>query len=342
MVAFQDIQDTLKRIEDNIDEPLDIPALATAAHLSPYYFQRLFTRLVGWPVAEYQKQRRLARALDMLLNSDKRILDIALEVGFTSHEIFTRTFKAAFNTTPEETRRTLNMTSGYSVVLMPDITMRYTLVDENVPLVAEGIVLEISRRVYNEERLFGGFRVNCQYGAPNNLNPGVTWNYVRESSWRTIPYLHPQGCHVGIPRPRTDGQKGFSYLAGAQVSQRDDIFEQSCSWPGFPDLPDYLEHGYAAVPPGEYLVCTFTAEDFEALVVDGIEKAQRYFYGTFIKEHGIQIDGRAIEIYDERSQRWHPHYRPQDDTPHFAPCEPKLSQWEGPEMELQIKIKVNS
>ncbi|HML48049.1 MAG TPA: hypothetical protein PKE04_15010 [Clostridia bacterium] len=34
-------------MEARLEEPLDIQALAAEAHLSPYYFQRLFSRLVG-------------------------------------------------------------------------------------------------------------------------------------------------------------------------------------------------------------------------------------------------------------------------------------------------------
>jgi len=338
MVAFQEIQDTINRIEDDIAQPIDIQQLSGAAHLSTYYFQRLFTRLVGRPVAEYQKQRRLARALGILTETDQRILDIALDLGFTNHDTFTRAFKAAFGLTPNEARKFDRKMSGYTYVHVPDVTMRYTLVDENVPLVAQGVVLEISRRVYAEERLFAGVRVNCAFGATNSQNPGVAWNYWDEFSWRAIPHLHPRGCHAGKTDARTDGQEGFSYLAGAQVTQRDETFGQSRNWPGLPALPDHLDYGYMSFPPGEYLICTFTAENFGELVEDGFNKAHHYLHGTFIKEHGIKIDGSTIDVYDKRSLHWHP-YCPQDDLPHIAPREPILSQWEGPEMELQVKIK---
>ena len=339
MAAYQEIQNTLQYIETHLGEPLEIQVLADEAHLSVYYFQRLFSKLVGRPIAEYQKQRRLARALELLRQSDDTILDIALELGFGSHETFTRAFKAAFHMTPDEARRHERKLSGYTPVLMPDVTMAYTLVEENMPLVADGLILEISRRVYDSDRLFAGFRVNCTFGVPNSLNPGVVWNYLDDKSWRTLPYLHAQGCHMGIPGPRTDGQEGFSYFAGAQVTQFDDAFLNTRDWPGFDNLPDYLEHAIATIPAGEYLVCTYTTEDFSALVVDGMAKVHKYFTGTFIPNHGIQIDSPTIEIYDERSLRWHPSYRPREDVPHFAPCEPKLSQWEGPEMEFQIKVK---
>ncbi len=339
MAAYQEIQDTLKQLEEHLGEPLEIRALADRAHLSVYYFQRLFTRLVGRPIAEYQKQRRLARSLELLRNGEERILDIALQLGFGSHETFSRSFKTAFDMTPEEARRHERKLSGFTTVLMPDVTMAYRVVEEDMPLVADGLVLEVSRRVYPEARLFAGFRVNCASGVPNSLNPGVVWNYLDDKRWRTLPCLHPRGCHAGIPGPRTDGKKGYSYFAGAQVTRCDGAFTGTRDWPGFGNLPDYLEPACVGVPPGEYLVCTFTAEDFTALVIDGFDKAYRYFLGAFVSKHKLRIDGPTIDVYDERSLRWHPSYRPQEDVPHLEPREPRLSQWEGPEMELQLKLK---
>lgn len=53
---------------------------------------------------EYIKLRRVAKASEALLDKNKRILDIALDLGFSSHEIFTRTFKSTYGLTPEEYR----------------------------------------------------------------------------------------------------------------------------------------------------------------------------------------------------------------------------------------------
>ena len=337
MVAYKEIQNTLQYIEEHIVEPLDIKALAAKAHLSPYYFQRLFTRLVGRPIAEYQKQRRLALTIKPLKTTDARIVDIALQFGFGNHETYTRAFKAAFNVTPDEYRKDGYPWPGNKLtpVLMPDVTMAYTLINEGVPLVSEGIVLEFSRRIY-ENRIYAGFSVNCTHGAPNNMNPGVSWDYFVRRKETSLPHLHTQGHNAGISSGNSDG---FTYMAGSLVSKREPAFTQTRDWPGFDALPEYLTPDYCCLPAGEYLVCTFTAENFEQLVEDALQKACNYMWGTFIPKHKLPVGGSFIELYDERSLRWHP-VNPVcmgQDT-HFAPREPKLSQWEGPEMEIQIRL----
>lgn len=339
MIAYEEIQDTLVRMEACLDEPLDIQALSALAHLSPYYFQRLFTRLVGRPIAEYQKQRRLARSIDELLRGDERIIDIALRLGFQTPETFSRAFREAFGMSPAEFRKSGRKPSGFTPVLMPDVTMAYRLVEEGMPLVADGVVLEITRRHYADERLYAGFQVDCPGGAPNGLNPGVAWNYLDDKLMHSMPHLHPQGDHAGISQPI---EKGFRYLAGCQVTQSDPSFLQSRNWPGFGALPSYLEAGWITIPSGEYLVCTFTAEDFSQLVVEAMDKVVGYFFGTFITKNALRVEGTMIEVYDERSLRWHPFYRLENDVPHLIAREPRLSQWEGPEMEIQIRIQTDA
>ena len=60
MHAWEQIQETIDFIEDHLTEEIEIEKLAGMAALSPFYFQRLFSRLVKKPVAEYIRLRRMA------------------------------------------------------------------------------------------------------------------------------------------------------------------------------------------------------------------------------------------------------------------------------------------
>lgn len=104
MHAWEAIQKTIDYIEEHITEEFNIETLADIAGLSPFYFQRLFNRLVKRPVGEYTKLRRLAQSANALKGKSTRILDIAVNYGFSSHANFTRAFKETYGITPDEYR----------------------------------------------------------------------------------------------------------------------------------------------------------------------------------------------------------------------------------------------
>jgi AraC-like DNA-binding protein len=79
--------------------------MARAAGWSRRQFHRLALRLTGETPVAHQRRLRLDRAGMLLLRSGSTILAIALEVGFESHETFTRAFRRRFGVTPSTFRR---------------------------------------------------------------------------------------------------------------------------------------------------------------------------------------------------------------------------------------------
>lgn len=96
---------TLEYIEAHIDTNLDLSLLAAKSALSKYHFHRIFKALLGEQPLKYVARRRLTRAAHDLLNTDRRIIDIAFDLGFGSHESFIRAFKKRFLLTPSQFRR---------------------------------------------------------------------------------------------------------------------------------------------------------------------------------------------------------------------------------------------
>jgi len=95
----------LEYIEAHLDTNLDLAMLAAKCALSKYHFHRIFKALLGEQPIKYVEGRRLARAAHELLNTDRRIVDIAFDFGFGSHESFTRAFKKRFLFTPSKFRK---------------------------------------------------------------------------------------------------------------------------------------------------------------------------------------------------------------------------------------------
>jgi AraC-like DNA-binding protein len=94
----------LLRAKDLVDsryrEPLDVPALARAAHLSVAHFSREFRRAFGETPHQYLLTRRLERAAALLRNTDRTVADICLAVGLRSVGSFTTSFGRTFGVSP--------------------------------------------------------------------------------------------------------------------------------------------------------------------------------------------------------------------------------------------------
>ena len=83
----------LLRAKDLVDaryrEPLDVPALARAAHLSRAHFSREFRRAFGESPHQYLLTRRLERAAALLRSTDRTVAEICVAVGLRSVGSFT-------------------------------------------------------------------------------------------------------------------------------------------------------------------------------------------------------------------------------------------------------------
>jgi AraC-like DNA-binding protein len=105
----QKIRDSLDYIENNLNQKIQLEDLSKIAFLSKYHYHRLFHKAVGEPVKKYIRKRRMARAAAELIQTDARILDIAIKFQFGSQEAFTRAFKGIYRISPGAYRKQLNI-----------------------------------------------------------------------------------------------------------------------------------------------------------------------------------------------------------------------------------------
>src|SRR5687767_4760915 len=95
----------LRRGLNPADGPRGVNAMARKACFSRRQFHRLTLDVIGETPAAHQRRVRLDRAAWLLLTTQATVLDIALETGWESHEVFTRAFRAQFGTTPSAFRK---------------------------------------------------------------------------------------------------------------------------------------------------------------------------------------------------------------------------------------------
>ena len=88
----------------HVEEIVRLEDLASLTNLSTFHVIRVFKRDVGLSPHEYQTNLRLTRAKGLLARGEK-IMDVALDVGYSDQAHFTRTFKRYTKTTPGRFQR---------------------------------------------------------------------------------------------------------------------------------------------------------------------------------------------------------------------------------------------
>jgi AraC family transcriptional regulator len=87
-------------IEESLDRDLSIAALAEVVGMSHHYFADLFHQTTGFTPHQYVSHRRVARAQQLLLDTEVTLADVAYRCGFTSQSQFTTLFRRFAGVTP--------------------------------------------------------------------------------------------------------------------------------------------------------------------------------------------------------------------------------------------------
>jgi AraC-like DNA-binding protein len=98
----------LRRARDLMDReyarPLDVPAMARAALMSPAHFSRQFRAAYGETPYGYLMTRRIERAKALLRRGDRTVTEVCLEVGCTSLGSFSARFTEVVGESPSAYR----------------------------------------------------------------------------------------------------------------------------------------------------------------------------------------------------------------------------------------------
>lgn len=99
------IERVLDHIHANLDMPLSVEEIAAHSCWSRWQLQRVFASATGLNVAQYIRELRLSKAAQMLLDTNRRQLDIALACGMDSEISFSRSFRQMFGCSPGSYRK---------------------------------------------------------------------------------------------------------------------------------------------------------------------------------------------------------------------------------------------
>lgn len=109
-------------IEDHLDSIIDYTEIDRIAICSSGLFGRAFALIVGFPLSEYIRLRRLSEAGQALLSGNDRIIDVALRYGYESPDAFTTAFKKWHGIAPSKARLLAHHMKYY-----PKLSLNFTI-----------------------------------------------------------------------------------------------------------------------------------------------------------------------------------------------------------------------
>ncbi len=95
----------LQFMSERLHEEFDLCRLAQEVGMSEFHFSRLFKKATGLSPSQHFIKQRVARAQQLLLESDMSIIEIGMAVGYSSPSHFAQIFRRGTGMTPREYRR---------------------------------------------------------------------------------------------------------------------------------------------------------------------------------------------------------------------------------------------
>lgn len=114
--ASRKIYSIANYIHNHYSEELTLDFLSKKFYISPYYLSHQFKKVTGYTLTQYIQMTRIKNVQYMLLNTNKKISQLAEECGFTSFSQFNRIFKKYCSQSPSEYRKGTKNTSLQTIL----------------------------------------------------------------------------------------------------------------------------------------------------------------------------------------------------------------------------------
>ena len=101
----------LRKAEDyvaaHLAEEISIETLAELVELSSSHFAHVFKETTGMTPLQFVTRQRVTRAQQLIRETSRSLIDVGLEVGYTSPSHFAQVFRRVVGVTPTEFRSSL-------------------------------------------------------------------------------------------------------------------------------------------------------------------------------------------------------------------------------------------
>lgn len=92
-------------IEKNYSRDLSVEQLSSLVYLTPDYLSRLFKKSTEKSLSQYIRQVRMEKASELLLTTNRKVIDIGTDVGYPNYSYFCQSFREYFGKSPEKYRQ---------------------------------------------------------------------------------------------------------------------------------------------------------------------------------------------------------------------------------------------
>ena len=272
MDTRQIIRASADYIDAHLKESLSVEVLAAMAGFSPYYFCRLFSLYMDMPVMEYVRRRRLTYGAAEICDG-RRILDVAMDYGFESHNGFSKAFRKVYGYSPDEYRRRVSPHRP----IAPN------------PLRGQTEKLSVQPTVRVEQR--DGFYIA---GMVIRTSSELSSIAQQPAVWQNHWLAEQENKIYAMARPSQHGEYYISFPVTTELFRLVTCVKV--------DDPEAVEDGLYVdwVPPGRYAVFSTPPTDthFAQTVVD----TWRYIFEAWLPDSGYSLNPRGLdyEFYDER------------------------------------------
>jgi AraC family transcriptional regulator len=258
--AGSPVERALWFIESHFGSEITLGQISEVACVSRYHMSRMFAVTMGIPVMRYLRVRRLSQAARALASGAPDILSLALDVGYGSHEAFSRAFRDEFGVTPESVR-----TQGHfnNLRLMEAKTMEGNMLQELETRFETGRVLLISGI---------GSRYNCE----NTGGIAAQWQGFVPHIGHITGQVNSKAYGV---MSSFDEQGNFDYTCGVEVK---DFSQVSPDW------------NRLRLPAQDYAVFTHCGH------ISTIRSTWTTIWNGWLPESGREVeDAPNFELYGE-------------------------------------------
>lgn len=264
MTYYEAVESTLNYIEEHLTEEIKLEALASRVYISKFHFYRIFKALTGYSVADYHDRRRLNQSRAYLKNSQMSILEIALELGYNSHEVLSRKFKRYYGMTPSQFRN-----SDEAI----DIFDRISVIERDFFNKNNELVVKFEIREMPEKKVYGKA---CNNSYNDAVDPNTIGNFL-------FPFA--EECFKNDP-------EGSLYLAVLYHEKEEEAIEY---FVGFEGVKALLDFETLEIKSSQYAVFKYKGvfrENIKAIMTE-IYRSIAATKWQF-KDNGLD----CIEVYD--------------------------------------------